>query len=219
MRATVLCMAAVLALAALVVSSGVARADRSSPVADSCPDAPEVRYFPVGRLWPHKKDAGLPDADLFVRQWYSKHLTVMEEPALSCGALEDIETYRFLWLRTLHNPIAVRVFQRGDDYGLEAVILNGAGGYEPGHVSRRIKKGLSRDQWRTLIARLEEVQLWQLPTHEDKNVGLDGAQWIVEGRRDGRYHVVDRWSGTNGLKSVGKLFLDLAGLNDVEPVY
>ena len=207
-------MAVVLALAALAVSSGAARADRGSPVAASCPEAPEVRYFPVGRLWP-----GLPDADLLVRQWYAKHLTVMEEPSLSCGALEETETYRFLWLRTFHNPIAVRVFRRGEEYGLEAVILDGAGGYEPGHVSRRVTKALSGDQWRTVIAKLEEVQLWQMPTHEDKIVGTDGAQWIVEGRRDGRYHVVDRWIGTDGLKAVGRLFVDLAGLNDVEPVY
>jgi hypothetical protein len=44
-----------------------------------------------------------------------------------CGALEDNETYPFLWLRTFHNPVAVRDFRRGDNCGLEAVILSGAG--------------------------------------------------------------------------------------------
>lgn len=72
--------------------------------------------------------------------------------------------------RTFHLP------QRRARHGQWA-----AGGGEPGHVSRRVKKGLSRDQWRTVIARLEEVQLSQMPTHEDENVGVDGAQWIVEG--------------------------------------
>ena len=33
-------------------------------------------------------------------------------------------------------------------------------------------------------------------TH-DKNVyQWDGAQWVLEGTRNGRYHVVDRWSPT-----------------------
>jgi hypothetical protein len=208
-------MAVVLALAALAVSSGAARADRGSPVADSCPKAPEVRYFPVGRLWP-----GLPDIDVFVRQWYSKHLTAMEEPSLSCGALEDSEAYRFLWLRTFHNPVAVRVFQRDGDYGLEAVILDGAGGYDPGHVSRRVTRTLSRDQWRSVIAKLEGMQFWQMATKGDDLPGCDGAQWIVEARRGGRYHIVDRWTGTDhGLESVGRLFLDLAGPGNVGTVY
>jgi hypothetical protein len=144
----------------------------------------------------------------------------MEEPSLSCGALEDTETYRFLWLRTFHNPVAVRVFRRGDDYGLEAAILDGAGGYDPGHVSRRVTKTLSRDQWQTVIARLEGVQFWQKATKSDNPPGLDGAQWIIEARRDGRYHIVDRWTGTDhGMESVGRHFLDLAGLGDVGPVY
>jgi hypothetical protein len=143
----------------------------------------------------------------------------MEEPSLSCGALESTETYRFLWLRSFRSPIAVRVFRRGDDYGLDAVILDGARGYEPGHVSRRVTKELSRDQWRTVIARLEGVQLWQMATRSNVLPGTDGARWIVEARRDGRYHVVDRWNGTDGLESVGRLFLDLAGLGDVGRVY
>jgi hypothetical protein len=158
----------------------------------------------------------------------------MEEPSLSCGPSEDTEAYRFLWLRSFNDPIAVRLFRRGDDYGLEAVISDRAGRYSanygrwlfrgigdyepPRNVSRRVKKGLSRNQWQAVIARLEEIQFWQMPTHV-VTLGTDGAHWIVEARRDGRYHVVDRWIGADGLKSIGMLFLDLADLGDVGPVY
>lgn len=220
MRATVLCMV-VFALIALAVSFGALRAHRGSPIAASCPRAPEARYFPVGTFRPDRNGTILGiSPDLFVRQWYSKHLAAMEEPSLSCGAPEDIETYRFLWLRTFHNPIAVRVFRRSDDFGLEAVILGGAGGYDPGSVSRRVKKELLRDQWQTVIAKLERVRLWRMPTESGEPSGADGAQWIVEGRRDGRYHIVDRWTGSDdGLESIGKLFLDLAGLSSVGPDY
>jgi hypothetical protein len=185
-----------------------ARKTKPGPV--FCPEALEAWYFPIGAFGPR-------DVDLLFRQWYYKHLAAMDEPSLSCGLLEDTETYRFLWLRTFHNPIAVRVFQRRDDYGLEAVILDGAGGYEPGYISRRVTKALSRNQWQSVIARLEGVQFWQLDTTSD--AGLDGAQWIVEARRGGRYHIVDRWSGNHGLESVGRLFLDLASLGDVGPFY
>ena len=124
-----------------------ARKTRPGPV--FCPEALEARYFPIGAFGPD-------DADLHRRQWYYKHLAAMEEPSLFCGALEYRETYRFLWLRSSHNPVAVRVFQRDGDYGLEAVILDGAGGYDPGHASRRVAKTLSRDQWQSVIAGLKE---------------------------------------------------------------
>jgi hypothetical protein len=129
----------------------------------------------------------------------------------------DTETYRFLWLRTWENPVAVRVFQRGDDFGLEAVILDGAGGYDPGQVSRRVTRALSRDEWQMVIARLQRIQFWQMAT-TGGNLGLDGAQWIIEARRDGRYHIVDRWGGTDSaLGSIGRLFLNLADLKAVGP--
>jgi hypothetical protein len=99
------------------------------------------------------------------------------------------------------------------------VVLDGAAGYDPGHVSRRVTRALSDDEWQTVIARLEGVQFWQMATRFDL-VAFDGAQWIVEARRNGRYHIVDRWTGTDhGLESVGRLFLNLAHLNAVGPVY
>jgi hypothetical protein len=149
--------------------------------------------------------------------------------------LEDSEAFRFLWLRSFHNAIAVRISRRGDFYGLEAVILDragrfsanyrrwlfgGSGDHRPGNVSRRVTKELSPDQGRALIARLEQMQFWQMATRGHALPGTDGARWILEARREGRYHVVDRWSDNDdGIKSVGMLFLDLAGLADVGPVY
>jgi hypothetical protein len=218
MRATVL-LTATLGFTALATCPGAAGENLGTPVADSCPQAQELRYFPVGALYPGWNAAGLPDADLLFRRLYSKYLAEMEEPSLSCGVLEETEAYRFLWLRSFDNPIAVRVFRRGDNYRLDAVILHVAHPRELGNVPRRITKKLSLDQWRALTAKLEEVQLWQMATRSKAFTGTDGAQWIVEARRDGRYHVVDRWDGTDGLKSVGMHFLDLAGLGDVGPVY
>jgi hypothetical protein len=90
MHPTVLFRAA-LVVAALAVGSSTVLADDGAPVAESCPESQEVRYFPVGTFGPR-------NSDLFVREWYSKHLVAMGEPSLSCGVLKDTETYRFLWL-------------------------------------------------------------------------------------------------------------------------
>jgi hypothetical protein len=209
-----------LLLAAVAMACSQAASVRlGRPVVQVCPDAPEARYFPVGSF------PGSPshfDGDLFARRWYSQHLAAMEEPSLSCGPSLDDETYRFVWLRTFSNPVAVRVFQRGSHYGLEAVILNGAGGYEPGVVSSRVTRELTRAQWRRLLSALDEAQFWQTTTTVDDIVGNDGAQWIVEARSGGQYHFVDRWSGGDGLETirpVGELFLELAELDDLRPNY
>jgi len=36
--------------------------------------------------------------------------------------------------------------------------------------------------------------MWKLPTRQSEGIGLDGAQWIIEAVKGGRYHVIDRWS-------------------------
>lgn len=56
--------------------------------------------------------AGDPAGDDFVRGWYSSHLRSMAEPSLSCGAIED--SYRFVWLRSFHSPVAVRMYRDRD---------------------------------------------------------------------------------------------------------
>jgi len=215
---------AALVVAALAVGSSAVLADPGAPVAASCPKSPGVRYFPEATFVP------------FVEEWYSKKLVAMGEPSLSCGVLEDAETYRFLWIPAFLDSVAVRVFRRGDDYGLEAVILGpghyvpGADRYDlpsldryyPGDVSRRVTRALSRDEWQTVIARLDEIQFWQMrPTGcyfvpcdlRGGNSDADGARWIVEARRNGRYHIVDRLYGPDStLRSVGRLFTNLANL-------
>ena len=42
------------------------------------------------------------------------------------------------------------------------------------------------------------MRYWTMPTVEENSVGVDGAQWIVEGVRNGKYHLVDRWSPDTG---------------------
>lgn len=173
-------------------------------------------YFPAGAL----NIEGAPGvSDDFVRRWYSAHLLAMNEPSLSCGAPSSDEAYRFLWLRSFHQPIAVRVSRAGRSYELVATALSGAGGYEPGRVVQRVRRELTEDEWRRVTHALQRISFWQMsanpPTEE---IGVDGAQWIIEGR-SASYHVVDRWSGDDGVAAVGDLFLDLSDIRVRGPVY
>ena len=148
-------------------------------------------------------------SDEFARHWYSKHLTAMGEPSISCGQPGDV--YRFTWLRTFHHPVAVRVTDKGSHAIVQAIELDGAGGYEPGKVLRRIEKRLSSDQFEELISNFSKAKFALMPTSEER-IGLDGSEWIVEASDKGKYHLVVRWSPDSGpIRDIGDRFLALTG--------
>ena len=129
--------------------------------------------------------------------WYSEHLRVMNEPSLYFPDDSEAESYRFLWLRSFHHPVAVRIWQSGGDHFITLKQLSGAGGYEPGRLVINRTRAISRVEWEEFIRLLEQASYWNLPT-DDYYFGHDGAQWILEGVRGGRYHIVDRWSPNGG---------------------
>ena len=109
------------------------------PISQAAPIAvavgtPDPPYFPRLAL-----DSLRPDNDGFRSGWYGKALAAMAEPRLFVAPGElPTETLRFLWLRTFHHPVAVRVERRPDGCAVTTTVLDGQGGYEPGATSRRL---------------------------------------------------------------------------------
>ena len=165
-------------------------------------------YFPPGAF----------DENQFKVQWYSKFLKAMDEPSLWDGSqIQKVQTYRFLWLRSFHHPVSVGVVINPDGTGLLITkISDGHGGYEPGRLITNQTQKLGHDQTKWVLDRVEKLNFWAIPTDppNSKVVGMDGARWIVEGAKDGTYHVVDRWSPHKGeVHSFGTFMLfDLAKL-------
>ncbi len=135
----------------------------------------------------------------------------MQEPSLTCGAEGGSQVIRFLWLRTFHEPVAVRIDRIGAAYKLTATILDGAGGYGPGNIKQRIQKDITETEWAALDQLLNEIGFSEIPPYIGIG-GLDGAQWIVERRSGDAYHVVDRQGGSDGIRSIGEKLLKLAGI-------
>ena len=120
-------------------------------------------------------------------------LTTMHESYL--GAPSDVpscERYRFLWLRTFHCPVAIRVERHGTSRGLALRVLNGKGGYDPGLLVRSEERAVTAAQWDRLQQRLSAAGFWSLPLR-GKQQGLDGARWVLEGARPGEHRIVHRW--------------------------
>lgn len=131
----------------------------------------------------------------FCQRWYGGQLSAMGEARIYKLAKPDGRfVFRFIWLRTFHHPICVRIEHSKDGktvlYGKE---LNGAGGYEPGILITDRKIELTAQQYEGLKRKLASVNFVQLATEEKDRGGNDGAQWIFELNDNGRYHVIDRW--------------------------
>lgn len=150
------------------------------------------QYFPTG------------GGDRFPADWYSKHLRALKEPSLWELSKKDptAEVYRFLYLRTFHQPIAVRITVAGPAGRLVAKKASGQGGYAPGHLVYKRESVIPEIQ-AVVLGAIDESHFWDLPTEKEPpeirpdgtvEIGVDGAQWIVEGVKNGKYHVIDRWS-------------------------
>jgi hypothetical protein len=165
------------------------------------------KYFPPGELGKNES------LDKFVSDWYSKQLKALGEPSLwEMSKTEKTEAYRFLWLRTFHHPVAIRVVINADGTSMTTVkMTSGAGGYDPGKLIKNDSLPLDKAQTESFLKAIAEQNFWRLPSRDESVMGVDGAQWVVEGTKSGNYHFVDRWSPENGgVRIMGLLFIRLA---------
>ncbi len=165
------------------------------------------KYFPKNAL---SYDS---QSDQRKADWYSHELRVLEEPSLLKLADDtSLESYRFLWLRTFHHPVAIRLDVKADGTGtLTTKIANVEAGFpraKPAHLLDNASRQLTLERTQEFLAQVKRASFWSLPSHVDDQTGTDGSQWIIEGVKGGKYHVVDRWSPNEG--AVRELGLALA---------
>jgi hypothetical protein len=173
----------------------------------------QTNYFPTGVFGENAK------VNTFKVEWYSKFLIAMREPSLwEASKTQTPQSYRLLWLRSFHNPVCARLDVKQDGTAVITTrIASGQGGYEPGRLTTNRTERIGRERTSWVLDRIAELNFWTLPTNPPPNpdvVGVDGAQWIFEGVKDGTYHMVDRWSPDKGeVHSLGiMMLLDLANL-------
>ena len=143
--------------------------------------------------------------------WFSQQLHLLGEKSLREA---DSHSYRFTYIPSFDQPFTIRVDVRANGEGklrhCVAATVQGFG--------RRIRlsssKKISRSQVEGLLRILDENFFWELP-REVSVYGLDGSTWIVEGIKDGAYHVVGRWepemTNEKAVFALGTYFMDLAG--------
>ncbi|WP_165234106.1 hypothetical protein [Aquisphaera insulae] len=138
---------------------------------------------------------GAADISQAIDQRYSDALEAMHEESLWKLARVDnsIAVFRLLWLPTSGPPISVRIQFSDKKVRLEIIKLDGYGGYDIGKIAYRKSVEGELSLWNRLVEESEEASFWRMPTRID-DLGLDGEHFVLEGVKDGIYHVVDRWS-------------------------
>jgi hypothetical protein len=169
-----------------------------------------------------------PRSDNFTVNYYGMWLSFFRERSLFEDSKADarIERYRFLWLRTFHPAVVIRVDISDAHTGvLAAKVANGYAGF--GFPGRKIVQDMSRPltpkETQAFLDKVERSGFWSMAASSPPS-GEDGAEWILEAEKSGNYHVVKRWSPCpskrnpcrgdgEGVYLIGRyLALDLAGL-------
>jgi hypothetical protein len=94
----------------------------------------------------------------------------------------------------------VRIGRRGDEIALRRACRR----FRP----RRLDDApsvvaLTLTDWGRLQAALIAASFWALGPDERRR-GLDGSDWLIEGRREDIYRAVSRWSPRRDLRDLGK---------------
>ena len=146
-------------------------------------------YFPMKGV---SEQSGL---SAFEAGWYTDCLRRLKEPSLLTQTNNSKgETYRLTIIPSFGNPVSIRVQENGGSYLLISACLTGQGGYDAGRLAERKRIRLDEADSRVVADKIRKLNLFEIPTNETPEVhGNDGEEWIIEGLRRGKYHVVRRW--------------------------
>ena len=125
----------------------------------------------------------------FAIRWYSTEMYALGQDPLWPPASGPESTYRLTYIPAFSGPTAITLSVASDGKGTIAI--------KTLDVDREVTKTdetvpASRDRLHRFFTLLDEAHYWATPT-ELPRTGVDGAEWILEGVRDGKYRVVVRW--------------------------
>lgn len=151
--------------------------------------------------------------DRFVSNWYTRYLHKMNEPSLLVAAHDQSASYRFLWLRSFHPTVAVRVWSTGESRVLSVKELAREGQSQSSDLLLDRIRPLNDEEWGAIVKLVEESCFWSSPPTENEPAAMDGAWWVLEGTQQNYYHVATRQSPDSGAyRELGLYLLQLAGL-------
>ena len=169
-------------------------------------------YFPEGVF---SSDPGTSERKAEI---YSRRLKLMSETPIFAANNPPTEVYRFLWGRSFHSPIMIRVQKSGNNYSL---VLKKAKKQDSDIIiEKEEERTITSKEWNTFINHLNKLSFWNYSSFNDK-VCLDGATWMLEGSRNKKYHMVHRHCPkSQKLRNACLYLVKLSGLKlDPQEIY
>lgn len=166
----------------------IPESDATKPIAQLCLRSFErqnasftVAYFPPQTFTSAAKELQL--------RWYSSDMYALGEKPLWPASIEPETTYRLTYLPAFTGPTVITMTT--SPHGAGSISIKSISGDR--EVAKLDEKfSVSPDQVSRSVSLLDQAHFWgspaELPSH-----GLDGAEWIMEGVKDGQYRVVVRW--------------------------
>lgn len=144
------------------------------------PDAAGQDYFPKDKA-----------------SFYTRYLSAMKEPSVKAPLPEGVEwVFRFTYLRSFHDPLAVRIVNNGGKLKVRAIRLKMDREYRPGNILSDREWILDSPSSQTIHGLLTQNEFWKpLNDTELKYAwGLDGSSWIFEIHDKDGYRLFDVWT-------------------------
>jgi hypothetical protein len=131
---------------------------------------------------------------------FSRTLRDLNEPSLLALAQDkSVTVYRFLLLRSFHQPFSVRLMVAANGTAsLSGIYIRPGYGYGPALTVNRETLNITPPDVQTFESLLDKADFWSLGPGRACITCRDGSDWLLEGVQGGRYHVVLRWSPKDG---------------------
>ena len=158
--------------------------------------------------------------DPLIQKVIIETLTSMNEPSL-WEAPSDQPSFRFTWLRSFDEPIAIRISKNGNNYSAHTTVLEMDEKGKVLGIKTTTVRSVPKKKWNEFLALLKKSTYWELspvaqPQFKDGwlTVTTDGAFWVLEANLNHRYHMVSMHSPEN--KEFRRLCLFLLRLSGLQ---
>ena len=156
----------------------------------------QAAYFPHSVFSPRDKSG-----NKYMTTKLGTNLITLREPSLWMRSSKDraVVAYRLLWIASNRDPVCVRVTKTGSVFSLRLSrhdrSFNGLAGKVT--VSKEVK--LTEKQWKQLADSVQATKFWTAPAEIEEERGRgDGDIILIEGVKNGKYHVIERSGSTAG---------------------
>lgn len=170
---------------------------------------------------------------------YSCVLYNAKEPILF-NYYQGHDMFRFLWLRSLNRPVVFTLNKKGRKVWLTTKMLNkhprledrAYGTFNPHSLNKyridsvvkadrkasivmNTAKELSQKDWKDFTTLLDKCSFWNTePYTSNKDIALDGSEWIIEGHLKSKYWFVSESSPSESFRELGLFLINKSELKE-----